>query len=357
MFRSLRSTDSLSLKPLSSFLLGTALAVSLSHAHLESFRNGLTAFGWALVAALGGTLVYTLMHWSTLVNAALPNRNVWQKSIFAGILIAFGLLCLGSSIQSEQWTPFAILPLTLIPWAVKLWRVLLKKDVFDNTKEKLASLYLLTCCVLIVLPEISVGVFNDTFNLSSFSSTSFFAKFESTNPRLLALLGALSFAAASSLTTAQQRKISTFVYWSIPCAVASVVLSLFGWASIHILNNKHLVNALVDTALPLRASHAAPAIIFGVAFLTLRPKIQVHNTLHIGKVRNTWWQQLGLLFGFSMCLLVTSRGDAGWYDFLTTLTLIAGFSIDSKSRTTQGRVYSTISVVERQDSQQAASGS
>jgi hypothetical protein len=57
MSRSLHPTAPLSFTPLSSFLLGTALALSLNHAQVESARNGLTAFGWAIVATLAGTFI------------------------------------------------------------------------------------------------------------------------------------------------------------------------------------------------------------------------------------------------------------------------------------------------------------
>ena len=356
MSSSPRSADSLSPKPLSSFLLGAALAVSLSHAHHESARNGLTAFGWATVAALGGTLVYTLSHWNILVNARLPDRKVWQKAIISGALIAFGLWLIGLSIHSHNWTPAAILPLTLIPWAVKLWRVILHKDVFDNSMERITSLFLLLTCVLLVLPDLSWNTLNSSLNLhlSPLSSSSLIAQVG--HPRLLSLLGALNIAAASSLMTAQQRKISGFVYWSIPCAVAAVVLSLLGWVVIQIFDSKLIVNALVDTALPARVSHAAPAVIFGIAFLTLRPKIQIRSTLNIGKGKGQWWQQLGLLSGLAVCLLPSSSIQVSWYDFLTTLLLIAGLSFGSKTLPTHGATYSALSVVEQKEAPHAASG-
>jgi hypothetical protein len=308
------------------------------------------------VAALGGTLVYTLTHWTTLVNALLPDRNVWQKSIISGILIASGLWLLGASIHSNHWTPIAILPLTLIPWATKLWRVILHKDVFDSRKEKITSLYLLIACALIAFPELAMHVIQYVLNAQVSKSNPASTLGESSYPRLLSLLSTLSIAAASSLMTTQQRKISGLIYWSIPCAVAAVVLSLFGWAAIQIFDNKLIVNALVETTLPSRASHAAPAIIFGITFLALRPRIQIHNSLRIGKVKSLWWQQLGLLCGFSICLLVSNQGQVNWYDFITTLLLIVGLSFESRFLPTQLITYAPLSVVEHSETPHAASG-
>lgn len=336
-------------------MLGIAFAVSLNHSHFQSMIHGLTAFGWAMLAALGGTLVYTVLHWSTLVNALLPERKIWKKSLIAGSLLALALWLLGASVHSPKWTPAAILPLALIPWAVKLWRVLARADVFDNGKQRLTSLFLLISSVLLVLPDFSVFPSPLSFAFETTNPATSYDTITSSNPRVLALLSALCIAAASSLSTAQERKFSSFIYWSIPCAIAAVILSLFGWISVQTMGSKNLVTAFVDPALPVRVSHAAPALIFGIALLTIRPKVQIHNTLKLGRGQSLWWQHLGLFTGFSVCLILSQQMRLEDYDFLAAMLLFAGLATESKVRPKSLENYATLTIVEQKEQGNVAS--
>lgn len=337
--------------PLSSFLLGAAIAATLNQTHVTGSTSGLTAFGWALVAALAGCLIFTIFHWQTLMTAVLPAKRIWQKSLLSGVLIAFGLWFLGLSLHAPDWTPASLLPLTLTPWASQIWRVVARRDVLDNTRSKLTSVLLVIGCALLIAPEVTalVGTHIDFDFTATYSMRG--------QPRLFAVLSVFFLAAATSLSTAQERRIPSLIYWSIPVTIAACVLGLLAWISVYTLQNKTLIIELVSPSLPTRAAHAAPALFFGMVFFAIKPRIQVKSALVLGKEAGVWWQNLGLISGLAFCFIANNKFALSGFDVFSVALIMAGLAARTKFTFDSVHPVKPLAVVDFGPSQKTVSNS
>jgi hypothetical protein len=293
----------------SSFLLGVGLPATLTLSGYICQSNALSGFGWALLAALAGCLASTLLGWSSLLKTMIPERSTWKKSIFAGLLLALGLVLQGLALGSNAWSPIHAIALAFIPWSRTMWRLVAGVEVLPHLRSRVSALLMTATAVVYLWPEfatIGAAALQSSVPFRRLPELTFFTE---PLPRCFSFLSALCFGAASSLQLAQERSISSLTFWSIPTAIAAIALGFVGWialqqsgARLEVMGNLHLA------PMP-RLLAVTPAFIFGIMMLALRPRIHIRNSLLVGRETNSWWQSLGLGAGCAAALLL-------WHDSL-----------------------------------------
>lgn len=287
----------------SSFLLGLGLPATLTLSGFICQSSALSGFGWALLAALAGCLASTIFGWSTLLRTLVPERATWKKSVYAGLLLALGLVLQGQALSTNGWSPIHAVALAFIPWSRTMWRLVAATEVLPHLRSRLSALLMTTAAVVYLWPEFAKLNAATVPTASTFLALPDLTQVTLPLPRSLSFLSALCFGAASSLQLAQERSISSLTFWSIPTAVAAITLSLIGWVALQQASTRLELMGNLDFAPMHRLWAVSPAFIFGIMMLALRPRIHIKNSLLVGRETNSWWQSLGLGAGCAITLL------------------------------------------------------
>lgn len=330
----------------SAILLGLALPPLLAQSAQICQTAALSPFGWALFTALSGCLACTILNWSTLLNTPLPERETWKRAILAGVLVAIGLFLLGTAISSPQWSPLNALTIMFVPWSREMWRSVLGTEPIPDTKSRIASLTMILAATLFVWPEMQFFFKSGAINPNELLSWPQLGFPQAPLPRSLSFLSAICFGAASALQRAQDRSISSATFWTMPTAIAAILLSLAGWLSLQIATERELlIGKLNATGHANRFFLTGPALLFGVLLLAIRPRIHIKNALTIGRNSNIWWHSLGLGSGTAVTLLLTS--DQSFFiqeSLFFTLVLVSQF-IATNGRQNSITFAPTLSIV------------
>jgi hypothetical protein len=290
----------------SSILLGLALPIVLTQSALVSASASLTAFGWALIAALSGSIASTILNWSGLINTLLPERETWKRALLAGLLVACGLFAMGWAVASHTWTVVCCLSLAFIPWSRSMWRLLWGNEILTDSRSRFYSLFMAVAAFLFIWPELANFFAQGTLMGGEMMQLPQLLSNGTPLPRCFSLLAALFLGAASSLQRAQDRSISSATFWTIPTAIAAIVLSLSGWVALQLLEERTILLGKLQTSTTNRFVLASPSILFGILLLALRPRIHIKNSLLIGRDFNMWWQSLGVTSGVALMLFIIS---------------------------------------------------
>lgn len=329
----------------SSLLLGIGMSALLAHSALVSKTGALSGFGWALLAALAGCLASTILNWSALLKTLIPERETWKRATLAGLLVASGLFVQGLALASPGWNPFHSIALAFIPWSRTMWRLVRGSEPLPDLPSRLSALAMILAAALFLVPElaqISGAGKSMAPQLHLLPGTD---SFSFALPRCLSLISALLFGGASSLQRAQDRSISSVTFWSIPTAVSAILLSLAGWLALQIMGDRTPVMGNLNVISTHRLVATTPAFLFGVLLLAMRPRIQVKNSLRIGRDFNNWWQFLGLSAGCALSLLLLEGSILTGADVLMFGAVLVGQFIGLRLRQNTVTFAPTLSVV------------
>jgi hypothetical protein len=308
----------------SAVLLGLSIPAVLTHAAGVSREGWLSGFAWAILAALAGCITSTVLNWVPLMNTAVPERSTWTRAIAAGFLLALALYFQGLALSSPLWSPFVTLSFIFIPWARQLWRDVFGVEALWGFRARMSSFLLLAAAILFLYPEFLSFAQRRELSLISRDPVRDLQNALLALPRCLSFMSALLFGAASSLLRPQDRSIPSLTFWSIPVAVAAIVLSLSGWLALHVLGERSSFMGQFHALPNPRLMAMTPAFLFGTVFLALRPHIQVKNALRSGFETSSWWQSLGLAAGAALSLMIFAPVQVHMTDPLACFSLLLG---------------------------------
>lgn len=308
----------------SSILLGLALPIVLTQSALVTTSASLTAFGWALIAALSGSIASTVLNWSGLITTLLPERETWKRALLAGLLVSIGLFTMGLAVASPAWTVVCSFSLAFIPWSRSMWRLLWGNETLADTRSRFSSIFMAVAAFLFIWPELTNFLATGRLTSGELMQLPQLLGHGTPLPRCFALLAAFFLGAASSLQRAQDRSISSATFWTIPTAIAAIFLSLSGWVALQLLEERALLLGKLQTSTTHRIILASPSILFGILLLALRPRVHIKNSLLIGRDFNMWWQSLGLTSGIALMLFIISDQAITGLEVALFIIVLAG---------------------------------
>lgn len=337
----------------SALLVGLALALLLTQSAFLCDSGILTAFGWSIVASLAGCLYSIIFHWSDLIQCRVPEQTTWRKGILAGVLLAAALLLLGHSLEMSDGSPWPALSIAFVPWCRSLWRRIFVGDALYSPKEKFISATMLAAAATFIFPELLAAA--EAFRMTAGDASALISKISTlqiSTPRSAAILSALVFGAVSSLQRPQDRTISSRIFWTIPVGAAAILLSSAGWVAMHVSGARMPLLGQFESLATHRLLILAPALLFGVVMLGIRPQSQITNAQLIGKDAVYWWQLLGLAAGILCSLFLLKHPSVFGTDAAALGLLLLGQIFGAFNRQASVRfapALSSVQIPEGQD--------
>jgi hypothetical protein len=328
------------------FFFGLVLAIALIQSSVLCSSGTLTGFGWAVLVSLSGGFFMAVSQWSALMRSPLPEPVTWRRAIAAGALLSVSLYLLGLALSASPHDPLMLLALSFIPWSRSLWRQAFAGDGFSRSRDRLNSMLTLAAVVVFLYPEwktliqqAKLTLIPDLPSASVFARVLKLMEFSATAPRSNALLSALLFGAASSLQRPQDRSIPTLIFWTIPAAIAALLLCSAGWVALHLIGNRASVFGYLHDPHISKLWSLAPALLVGVLLFAVRPRLHARAAFRIGRESTQRWQFLGLCSGAVAGLLMLTSAQTGHLDLvLVALLLMAHWLTRSSHNSDQDRI-------------------